>query len=163
MITSVQSNNKRLILIFQIFANLFYGLQYLSLGLLSASLMSCVSLVRCMIFHHYERKHNTTAPVSWLIVFSIISVIILFFTFSGVISVIPVVAAILYAYGIWQKNLRRFRKIVLLVSTSWIVYNFVGAAYASLIGSVFEFVSSLISIIRFDILNKQKNKVAKNQ
>lgn len=37
----------------------------------------------------------------------------------------------------------------------WIIYNFVISAYTASISSVFVFVSTLIAIIRYDILKKQ--------
>lgn len=158
LIVSVQNNNKVLILIFQIFANIFYGLQYLTLGLFSAGLMSCVSLIRCLIFFYYEKKKGITTPIVWFIILSIIPIIISYFTFTGWISLIPIIATILYTYAIWQKNLTRFRVIVSSSSIGWIFYNFVGGAYISLLGGIFEFISGLIAIVRFDILGKKQNE-----
>lgn len=158
LIVSVQNNNKVLILIFQIFANIFYGLQYLTLGLFSAGLMSCVSLIRCLIFFYFEKKRGIITPIYWLIILTIVPIIISCFTFTGWISLIPIIATILYTYAIWQKNLTRFRVIVSSSSIGWIFYNFVGGAYVSLIGGIFEFISGIIAIIRFDIFGKKHNE-----
>ena len=158
LIVSVQNNNKVLILIFQIFANIFYGLQYMTLGLFSAGLMSCVSLARCLIFYYFEKKRGITTPIYWFVILSIVPVIISYFTFTGWISLIPIIATILYTYAIWQKNLTRFRVIVSSSSFGWIYYNFVGGAFISIIGGIFELISGLIAIIRFDILGKKQNE-----
>jgi len=93
-----------------------------------------------------------------LIILTIVPIIISCFTFTGWISLIPIIATILYTYAIWQKNLTRFRVIVSSSSIGWIFYNFVGGAYVSLIGGIFEFISGIIAIIRFDILGKKQNE-----
>jgi hypothetical protein len=54
--------------------------------------------------------------------------------------------------------LTRFRIIVSSSSTGWIFYNFVGGAYVSLLGGIFEFISGIIAIVRFDILCKNQNE-----
>ena len=47
---SVQFNSKKQILGFQIAANLFYAIQYLVLNAITASVMSFVSVLRCIAF-----------------------------------------------------------------------------------------------------------------
>ena len=50
LIVSIQNNRKKVILFFQIFANVFYGIQYFLLNSLSAGLMNLISLIRCIVF-----------------------------------------------------------------------------------------------------------------
>ena len=157
LMLSIQNNKKSNILIFQIFANIFYGFQYITLGLFSAGLMSVVSLARCFIFYHYEDKKNMQTPIGWLIALSTVTIGISFFTYTNVLSLIPIIATLLYTYAIWQKDLGKFRMIVTSSSIGWIVYNGLGGAYVSLIGSFFELVNGIIAITRFDI---KKQKVA---
>ena len=157
LVVSVQCNKKSSILIFQIFANIFYGLQYLTLGAFSAGVMSIVSLLRCLIFYSYDRK-GKLVPL-WLFLILALSIIFpIFFTYDGILSLFPIVATLVYSYATWQKNLSLFRKLVLSVSILWIIYNFCVGAYISVIGSVFEFVSSLLAIYRLDIKGRGKSE-----
>ena len=157
LVVSVQCNKKSSILIFQIFANIFYGLQYLTLGAFSAGVMSIVSLLRCLIFYSYDRK-GKLVPL-WLFLILALSIIFpIFFTYDGILSLFPIVATLVYSYATWQKNLSLFRKLVLSVSILWITYNFCVGAYISVIGSVFEFVSSLLAIYRLDIKGRGKSE-----
>lgn len=157
LVVSVQCNKKSSILIFQIFANIFYGLQYLTLGAFSAGVMSIVSLLRCLIFYSYDRK-GKLVPL-WLFLILALSIIFpIFFTYDGILSLFPIVATLVYSYATWQKNLSLFRKLVLSVSILWIIYNFCVGAYISVIGSVFEFVSSIIAIYRLDVKGSGKSE-----
>ncbi|MBE6152730.1 MAG: YgjV family protein [Firmicutes bacterium] len=156
LIISIQNNNKKKILLFQIFANIFYGLQYITLNSFSAGLMSLVSLIRCVIFYKYSEKSKTT-PKYILFILLLIICIISIFTYNGVISLIPILATILYTYATWQDNLKKFRIITTFVALLWIIFNSFVGAYIALISSVFELFNGLVSIYRFDI-KKEKNK-----
>ncbi|MBE5821104.1 MAG: YgjV family protein [Clostridiales bacterium] len=154
LVTSLQNNKKGIVLFFQIFANLFYGLQYILLNSLSAGLMSLVSLIRCIIFFYYEKKKNTTTPKVLFSILILCIVLIGIFTYTNISSLIPIIATILYTYAIWQKDLRIFRILTCLIACLWIIFNFNVGAYVILIGSIFELISGLIAIYRFDIKKK---------
>lgn len=158
VLISVQNNKKNLILFYQIFGNIFYGLQYFTLSLFSAGFMSCVSLLRCLVFYYYEKVENKRTPLYWLIILTVIPVILSLFTYNGIISLIPIICTILYTYAIWQTNLKRFRYIVTSSGIGWIFYNGIGGAYVGVISAIFEFINGLIAIIRFDIRGNIKSK-----
>ena len=151
VLVSIQNNKKNLILFFQIFANIFYGLQYFTLSLFSAGCMSCVSLLRCLVFYYYEKKYNIKTPLYWLIILLVLPVFISMFTYNGIISLIPIICTILYTYAIWQPNLKKFRFIVTSSGIGWIFYNGIGGSYVGVVSALFEFINGLIAIFRFDI------------
>lgn len=156
---SVQYNSKKQILAFQISANIFYGLQYLCLGAIPAMLMSVVALFRCIVFFAFENK-NKKLPIYVLILILALIIITSMFLNYGVMGLFPVICTLLYTIGIWQKNLNVFRIITLITACIWIGYNLFVGAYPSLIGNIFEVITSLIAIYRFN-LNESRNKKEK--
>ena len=158
VVIGLQNNNKTRILIASILADIFYGLQFLLLGLDSAGLICFTAVVRYLIFFYYENKRTAKIPVFWLLFFVFISIAVSFFTFDGPVSLIPSIAAVLHIYAMWQKNLKVFRTISVVFSLSWILYDLFGCAYVSLIADVFELISALVAIVRFDILKKKKKQ-----
>lgn len=158
---SVQFDSKKQILGFQIAANLFYAIQYLFLNAIPAALMSVVSLLRCIVFFIFEKK-NKKVPIYILAVFLTLIIILAKFLNYGMMGFFPVVGTLLYTIGIWQKNLNIFRIITLLTACIWIGYNIFVGAYPSLIGNVFEVLTSLIAIYRFN-LSESDNKKRKKR
>lgn len=150
LVISIQNNNKNFVLLFQIFANVFYGLQYIVLNSISAGLMSFISLFRCIAYYIYS-KNNSKIPKCVLILFLIMIISVLFFTYNGLFSIIPIFATVLYTYGTWCDNLKVFRYIALIVAILWIIFNLYVGAYVAFIGSIFELLSGLLAIYRFDI------------
>ena len=154
---SVQFNSKKQILGFQIAANLFYAIQYLVLNAITASVMSFVSVLRCIAFFVFEKK-NKKVPVYVLVIFIALIIILAKVLNYGIMGFFPVVCTLLYTIGIWQKNLNIFRIITLLTACIWIGYNIFVGAYPSLIGNVFEVLTSLIAIYRFNLNESEIKK-----
>lgn len=50
LMISIQYDNKKTVLFFQMFANVFYSIQYILLNSMSAVLMNLVSLIRSVVF-----------------------------------------------------------------------------------------------------------------
>ena len=150
IVLSYQNTKKEKFLLIQIFANLFFGLQYFALKAFSALCSSIVSLLRTIIFFKYE-KETKKAPI-WILSLIMISIIILgFFSFEGIYSLIPIIIALAYTYGTWQNNLKLTYIIGIIASILWIYYNFLVGAYVSIMGSIFELLASLIGFIKLNI------------
>lgn len=155
MILSVQFNSKKQVLGFQIAANSLFAFQYLCLNAISAVVMSFVAALRCIVFFLFENK-GKKVPI-WVLGLFLLLIIVLFIFFKhGIIGVFPLICTFIYTIGIWQKNLNVFRVITLITASLWIGYNVYYHAYPSLVGNVFEVITSLIAIYRFNLDDTRK-------
>lgn len=155
-IFSIQLNQKHNVLKMQVIANILYGLQYILLGVFTAGGLNFLSAIRCF---WYSKKQDETPSLFSLCFFLFLIIVVGVITFRGILSLIPVVITMLYAYISWQKNLTVFRIIFIGCAVSWLFYNITVGAYVSFVGNIIEIISGSISIIRFDIL---KNKYQRN-
>ena len=152
---SIQQNKKIRVLVYQMIANFLYFLQYIFLDALSGACTSFLGLMRYIVYYQYE-KNNKEKSIFILFLFSAIAIIIGVFTYNGVISLLPPITALMYTYGTWQNNLKRFRIIAVIVPICWFVYNFFVGAYVGMISTVIEFSSAVIAIYRLDIRKKER-------
>jgi hypothetical protein len=152
---SYQQKEKSKFLYIQIFANIFYGIQYGLLNAFSAVAMDLVSILRSIIFYRNEKKNKETS-LFILIVLEIIIILFGIVTYKGFISLMPIFIAAIFAYGTWQKNLKLTYFIGIITSIIWIWYNIVIGAYVSLIGNTFEFTASTMGFIKLLKYNKKK-------
>ena len=155
LICSIQSNKKGTILVLQIFCNLLFGLQYLLLNTISGATMNFIAIIRGIIYYHYA-KLNKKAP-NWVLITLFIAIVFSsLLTSTGIISILPILATLLYTYGIWQDNLKKYRVIIVISAVGWLLYNFSVGAYVSTISSILELVSGFIAIYRYDIKKKKQ-------
>lgn len=148
-ISSIQVKKKSSILILQLLANVFYAIQYFLLGYFSTGLMNLVSVFRCYAFGMNAKKNKENSFLLLLIILFIIFILSLFFcnTFLGLL---PVLATLLYTISTWQNNTKWLRYVYVICSVIFVVYNYIVGAYVTLVGNLFEIVSGIVSIIRFE-------------
>lgn len=155
---SPHQKTKKKVLFLNIVASLLYALQYFLLGAFSAVATNVIGAVKNIVFHEYE-KNEKDIPIMALLIYIAILVISGVLTYTNILSVFPVLLSSLSAYGVWQKNLKVYRNIVVISSVAWLIYNFVVGAYVGAIGNAFQIGSAIIAIIRLDVI-KNKKEVA---
>lgn len=158
-VASVQSDKRRWVLVFQVLANLLYGMQYIFLSAWPALGVSVISAVECIIVYYYAKRHagsngKMSLPILMLIIIAIIIVSLL--TYTDIYSLIPAVATITYTIIVWQPNLLAFRLASAFISACWFVYNLRARAWVSVATSVVEFVSAVVAVARLDILARRR-------
>ena len=87
-----------------------------------------------------------------LIILYVISIISAIFTYNGILSMMSVVATMLYTYSVWQKNTKVYKALGIPIGVLWIVYN---VYIFSIFGIILEVVLAISSIIGY-IREKQK-------
>jgi len=147
MFLSYQKKSKKGFLKVQIFSNIFFGLQYFVLNAISALSSNIISAIRTIIFYKYE-KSEKRIPISFLIIFEIIIILLGIYSYNGLYSIIPVFIAGLYTYGTWQEKINTTYIIGIIASILWIYYNSLVGAYVAIIGSVIELIGSALGLIK---------------
>jgi hypothetical protein len=75
--------------------------------------------------------------------------------YQNVYSLLPIIGVVLHTSAFWIDDEKIIRRVSLLGSPFWLVYNFVSGAYGSCIGDILSMVSLSISMVRYDSLNNQ--------
>ena len=146
-VISVQQKTKEKILIFQIIANIVISIQYFLLDALTGGVVSIINIIRCCIFYIYKKK-NMKPSVTFLAIFILIAIVSGIWTWQNIFSVIPIIAAIVFTYGLWQDNVKITKICTAITSGNWGIYNLIVKAYVGALQSLAEFTSSIIAIVR---------------
>ncbi len=157
LMLSFQKNEKKLLLKYQIISSFLYALQYVFLGAYTGSLMNLTCMVRNFIFNKYNNKK---VPIHWLIIIVILMIVFLLISYVRTISLLPMLAVVLYSIAVWYGNLKLIRCTEVISCTLFIVYNIRVLAITGLIAIMIELIAALIAIYRFDIkkLNSNENQ-----
>lgn len=159
---SMQTKNIKLIMVCQIACNAFGAASYFCLpqGFSGAVIfiVAVAQSITLLVFRILEKD----VP-KWLnIIFVIGYITASLLTFDDVLDIFPLVAAILCAIGISQKNPKYYRIIMLSNASTWFAYDIFVGAFAMLATHGFTIVSALWGIIRFDVM-KKKDKSEKTE
>ena len=81
-------------------------------------------------------------------------------SFAGMIvfSLLPIFGVMLHTGAFWITDEKTIRRLSILGSPFWLLYNLVSHAYGSAIGDVSSMISIGVAIYRYDIRKKEKKE-----
>ena len=134
-ILCIISNNKKKILIYNTFTNIFTSLQYFFLKAFSGAFSIIITFLRNFIFSKYRNK-NQKIPFYWLLIILILLIIFNVATYDGIISLIPLITILLYTIALWQNSIKNFRLLNMFIYSLSAIYNFYYQAYVGFIAQL---------------------------
>lgn len=141
-------SNKALYLIQGLGCGLFC-LQFFMLG----AITGCLSLGLIILRNAMLMKYNDWKFIrsdTWVGIFTLLSMIIMMYTWQGAISILPFMAMISGTAGYWTNNAKYIRLACLVCcSPSWIAYDVLIGSWGGVLNESITILSILISIYRF--------------
>lgn len=122
------AKDRKKILILSFLSLIANGIAYLLLNAWSGLAMCAVALIRNIIFLIDEKKNGkreeiTKKDIIILVVLYIISVVSAIFTYEGFLSLLSVIATMLYTFSVWQKKTNVYKLLGIPIGILWIAYN----------------------------------------
>ena len=153
---SFRENKKDKLLKFQIYSNSFCALQYLCLGkkAYTGLLLHFMCLVRNFIYYKYDNK---SIPFRWFFVCAFVMVIMSLVSYENVWSLFPMVGIVLNSWGLWQSKLYVTRRCEAIAAFLLVIYNVIVFAWGGVLANGFEFIMTVIAMVRFGDFKKSVN------
>lgn len=148
LIISTQVKEKNKILLFQSLFSFFFFLQYILLGVYSAGILNLVSLIRNIVYYKNTNKISTYSIIILTFLVGLICTICDMKNYIFIISVIPLIINLLYAYSLSKNNIVLIKKVFLVCSIIWVMYDYFVKAYIGLICNSLEMLSYVMYFIR---------------
>lgn len=159
---SYQQKERKDIILMNTVSRCLYILQYILLGAFSGAVLDVLGAVSSAVAgkKHTEFVKKHTKLIIIILNFSIVFV-------GGVIAVInrslldvfPIIGVLLHTSAFWITDEKIIRRVSLLGSPFWFVYNFLSRAYGSSLGDLFTMVSIIVAMIRYrDFSFKKKGE-----
>lgn len=150
--TSLQSGNRKRILILQFFCSIMWGVHYGILGAFTAVATNLIGIFRAVICYYNDRPW---AKSKWLLAL----LIVLYaagaaFTWEGPHSLLPTFSMMLTTFALWSHDMRLTRLLFLLNSPSLLAYNLITGSYSCAIIEAMALCSFALAVYRFDIRKK---------
>lgn len=159
VVVSYQMVDRKKILLLNIASLFAVGISYFFLSAYSGLAMTCFGMVRNVMLYCDEKRAKTNKV--WEVVEPIILLSLLIalaiFSYSGILSLLPVASTFIYTVSIWQKNTKVYKLLGIPVGMTEISYN---VYIKSVFGVIFEmctFLSAVTGYIR-EYYAKSKKK-----
>ena len=163
LVFTYQTKNRKNILAFNFVSLIATGLSYVFLSAYSGLAMVFVALIRNIIFLIDEKKNgkndkNSTKDYIILAILYLISIAFAILTYNGILSMMSVVATMLYTFSVWQKNTKVYKLLGIPIEAIWIVYNIY---IFSIFGIILESILAISTVIGY--LRENNNKKEKGE
>lgn len=145
---SVQCKNMKLILFTQITQNALLGVSYLLLGGTAGFFISMLGVLFLIVMYIYN-KLNKKPQIPVVAIFVAISVTYSVITFKEFIDILPLIASLIYKFGLLSNKPPIFRATVLVNASCWIAYD-ISLLSINVISHSCLFVATIIGMIRSD-------------
>ena len=134
---------------------ILFGIQFFLLGAYTGVAMNLVGSIRNTIFtYEVKRGKSTRLTALFFCLFFLIAGII---TWEGPKSILVVAAKIISTLAFGNKNLLIVRLLILVTSSSWLIYDLFSGSTAGVVCEILTLTSILIALLRFHIPNKKKS------
>jgi hypothetical protein len=170
-ILSYQCKKQRGIVTMQLIASGIFMVHFFLLGALIGAVLNAISLFRAMVF--VNRGKNWADKVLWLYVFIFLSCLAYVINFTllknmsfpngtvytdFIVEVLPVIGMVSSTFSMRTRYASVARKLSLITSPLWLVYNIINSSIAGMITEIFALISIITGIIRLDLKKKNKNQ-----
>lgn len=141
-----------------------FAAQYFCLGYFmhkpdafSGAWVDLVSGLRNFLFYKFVQKKWSTAPV--IIVFAVVVIILGVINWTGIISLLPILAKLLTTVSYGMKNTRLLRIITLPSCLLWITYNSIIGTWEGAVADGLALISILIAMYKYDRKGVQQKEM----
>lgn len=138
-----QKSGKR-VLIYKLISDIIWAYHYYTLNAYSGMAVAIVGIFREIVF--LTRQKKKTSKI-WLVIFICIALICAFYTWKGIISLLPATASVLSVISFWKANPTLTRIIAYPISACMLTYDIVYNSYTGIINELLTLVSSTIGIL----------------
>lgn len=157
-IISFQCKKHNQILFYRTLNEFIFAIQYILLGAYTGMMMNIIGCIRNIIFSKKVSENKSTAIPS--VIFSITFFVFGLLTYQGKKSILIIIAKILSTLAYGNKNTTFVRCLILVTSSSWLIYNYSVNSIAGVLCEGFTLLSIITGIIRLDIVPRLTQKQA---
>lgn len=143
-----QQKTRKNLLISKAVTDALWIIHYFLLGAYTGAVVTCVALVREVVFFRSDWRDKNSKPI--LVLFLCISVVCSVLTWGGIFSIFAMLGSMLSIVSFWLGEPKVSRIMAFPISCCMLIYGVANGSMAVLINEVLVMVSSAIGILKQD-------------
>lgn len=148
-LASYQMKHRRGIILLNVVSRTLYILQYLLLGAISGAVLDILGAIASILASKKDAPFIKKHIRAVILTVDLAIVAFGLALYENVFSLLPIAGVLLHTGAFWLSNERIIRRVSLLGSPFWLVYNFVSRAYGSAAGDLLTMVSIVTAMIKY--------------
>ena len=142
-----QKKQKSKLFITMIISSILKLVHYLLLNAYSGCLTKFMAILRDSIIVLKE-KYKFLSSYIFLIILILGYITIGYLSYTGILSLLPILAATIYLLVIWNGNIKNIKITSCLTYILWLIYNIYVSSIAGIISNIISIISIIISLYK---------------
>jgi hypothetical protein len=140
-------------LMLSVVASLLYTVHFFLLGAITGSAMNFMGAIRSYIYYKVKPSRKN----SWIMFgFLLVIMAATALTWQGTLSLLPMLGTLSGGVAYWQRKPKLIRRLALISSPLWFIYNAISGSYAGMFIEVVNLSSNLVGQYRFDLPKRSR-------
>lgn len=154
-VIAVQRAKRKNILLWFILSDIVFAISYMLFGLKSAAAIVCIDTIITIVNYRLslkDKKINKFLGTFFILVAISTSV----YTYQTIWDILPIISSVTYTLSVMQVKEKNIRFLIFINLISWLTYDIKGKAYITAITDTGSLMSTIIGIVRHDLLKKRR-------
>lgn len=162
-ILSYQQKKQRTVIVFQLFGTALFTVNFFMIEAYMGALLNFIGVIRALVFMHKEKLKADN--VFWLIGFLVTYAVAYVLTFTvfgkpftmdnAFLELLPIIGMTATTLAYRSKDAKTTRKLSLINSPSWLIYNIACFSIGAICCEVLSLVSIVVGMLRLDKKEKE--------
>ena len=157
---SYQQKKRKNIILLNVLSRVLYITQYLLLGAFEGAVLDILGAVSSVIAAKKDVGFIKRHTLLCMLLMDAVIVGAGLFLYESPLSLLPIVGILFHTTAFWISDEKIIRRVSLLGSPFWFVYNFCSRAYGSAVGDALSMVSIVIAMIKYRRCDEEKQESA---
>lgn len=156
-VIAVQRAKRKNILLWFILSDIVFAISYVLFGLKSAAVIVCIDTIITIVNYRLSLKNKKINKFLGAF-FIIVAISTSLYTYESIWDILPIVSSVTYTLSVMQVKEKNIRFLIFINLLSWLTYDINGKAYVTAVTDTCSLISTIIGILRYDLLKNGVNK-----
>lgn len=154
-VLSFWGKEKKAMIAMLVLDSLFLACSYTFLGEFSGAITNVICLARNLFAIYKDKNPHFDKPIFFML-FAMVHTVACVFTFTGPVSLLPLLAAYICCVYSYSKNDSLVRFGIAAMVAVWLIYDIAVGSYASIVAESIALCSAVAAIVKIEVIPRVK-------
>ena len=152
--SSVRKLGRKVVVLFNVLINFFWGIHYLLLEAYSGAACAAICVVMITVFY-FKGKTKFLSSIALPIVFAVVFIAFGLYTYQNIFSLLPIIGNVIMCFAFFSDTEIEIKTCFVIIAAILTAYNGIIGSLLGCLGQVLSLGSNIIFVVRYH-LNKKK-------
>ena len=155
--SSVRKLGRKVVVLFNVLINFFWGIHYLLLEAYSGAACAAICVVMITVFY-FKGKTKFLSSIALPIVFAVVFIAFGLYTYQNIFSLLPIIGNVIMCFAFFSDTEIEIKTCFVIIAALLTAYNGIIGSVLGCFGQVLSLGSNIFFVARYHINKKKEAK-----